>query len=197
MILTPWALKGNILSMTNALPFFVFGVLLCGFAAAVISDRRSSHKLAQMDWHDLVAGLQRLDMAELSVVAIDYLTPHRGQIDIEPNEIWASLGGYEGLSRMRENAEIMLALAAYAQQWNFEEAVIVTERMRHDAALLRRAIRCVELGMIPAQLFPRLRFTLPLHAQEASSAYYLMRQRLLALYETSHVCRYPALAAAL
>jgi hypothetical protein len=136
-------------------------------------------------------------MAEVSAVAIDYLTPHRGQIDMEPKQIWESLGGYEGLKRMRQNAEIMLALAAYAQQWNFEEAVIVTERMRMDAASLRRAVRNVELGLLPAQLLPRFGYMLPLHAQEASSAYYLMRQRLLALYETSHICRYPALAAAL
>jgi hypothetical protein len=185
------------LSMTFALPYFVFGALLCGFALVVIADRRSSHKLAQLDWHDLVAALQRLDMAEVSVVAIDYLTPHRGQIDMEPKQIWESLGGYEGLKRMRQNAEIMLALAAYAQQWNFEEAVIVTERMRMDAASLRRAVRRVQLGMLPGHLLTRFSITLPLNAQEASSAYYLMRQRLLALYETSHVCRYPALAAAL
>jgi hypothetical protein len=98
---------------------------------------------------------------------------------------------------MRENAEIMLSLAAYAQQWNFEEGTIVTERMRRDAALLRRSVRRVELGMIPSMLFRRFRFTLPLEAQEASSAYYLMRQRLLSLYETSHECRYPMLAAVL
>ena len=183
--------------MTFTPSYFVFGVLLCAFAVAVIVDRRSSRKLALMDWHDLVAGLYRLDIVELSAVATDYLTPHRGQINLEPNEIWESLGGYEGLKRMRENAEIMLALAAYAQRWNFEEAVIVTERMRLDAASLRRAVRRVELGMIPVSLLRHFRLTLPLHAQEASSAYYLMRQRLLALYETSHVSRYPALAAAL
>jgi hypothetical protein len=98
---------------------------------------------------------------------------------------------------MSQNAEIMLTLAAYAQQWNFEEAVIVTERMRQDAALLRRAVRSVGLGMIPIRLLRRFQFTVPLHAQEASSAYYLMRQRLLSLYETSHECRYPMLAAIL
>jgi hypothetical protein len=182
--------------MTFALPYLVFGAVLCGFAAAVIADRRSS-RIALLDWNDLVAGLHRLDVVELSAVAVDYLTPRRGQIDMEPGEIWESLGGYEGLRRMRENAEIMLALAAYAQRWNFEEAVIVTERMRLDAASLRRAVRRVEVGMIPARLLRRFRLTLPLHAQEASSAYYLMRQRLLALYETSHVSRYPTLAAAL
>ncbi|MGD0294591.1 MAG: hypothetical protein ABSB30_12110 [Terracidiphilus sp.] len=183
--------------MTFALPYFLFGVLLCSLVSAVIADRRSSRRIALLDWNDLVAGLHRLDMVELSAVATDYLTPRRGQIDMEPNEIWESLGGYEGLKRMRENAEIMLALAAYAQRWNFEEAVIVTERMRLDAASLRRAVRRVEIGMIPASLLRRFRLTLPIHAQEASSAYYLMRQRLLALYETSHVSRYPTLAAAL
>jgi hypothetical protein len=197
MTLTEWVHKGNISSMTVALPYLVFGALLCGFAAAVLADRRSSQKMALLDWNDLVARLYRLDMVELSAVATDYLTPHRGQIDMEPNVIWESLGGYEGLKRMRENAEIMLALAAYAQRWNFEEAVIVTERMRLDAAALRRAVRRVELGMIPASILRHFRITLPLHAQEASSAYYLMRQRLLALYETSHVSRYPTLAAAL
>jgi len=183
--------------MTFALPYLLFAVILCGVAAAAIADRRSSLKLAKMDWKDLVAGLYRLDTAELSTIAIDYLTPHRGQIDIEANQIWNSVGGFEGLKRMRLNADIMLALAAYAQRWNFEESVIVTERMRLDAASLRRAVRRVELGMLPALLVPRFRFTLPLYAQEASSSYYLMRQRLLALYETSHICRYPALAAVL
>jgi hypothetical protein len=183
--------------MTSALSYLVFGALICGFAAAVFEDRRSSRKMALLDWHDLVARLNRLDMVELSAVAMDYLAPRRGQIDLEPKEIWEFLGGYEGLKRMRDNAEIMLALAAYAQRWNFDEAVIVTERMRMDAATLRRAVRRVELGMIPASLLRHFRLTLPLHAQEASSAYYLMRQRLLALYETSHVSRYPTLAAAL
>ncbi len=197
MILTRLEATGNIPDMTTALPYLIFGVLLCGLAAAVIADRRSSRKRAQLEWHDLVARLHRLDVAELSAVAIDYLAPHRGQIDLEANVIWESLGGFEGLKMMRRNAEIMLDLAAYAQQWNFEEAVIVTERMRMDAASLRRAVRRVQLGMIPVKLLSRYRFTLPLHAQEASSAYYLMRQRLLALYETSHVCRYPLLAAVL
>ncbi len=178
--------------MTFALSYLVFGGLLCGIAGVVIADRVASRKNSQRDWHELVASLHHVNFEGVSTVAVDYLTPRRGQIDMEPDVIWESLGGYEGLKSMRENAEIMLALAAYAQQWNFEEAVIVTERMRHDAAMLRRAVRRVELGLVPARLLSRFRFTLPLHAQEASSAYYLMRQRLLSLYETSHVCRYPA-----
>ena len=183
--------------MALSLSYFVFGVLVCGFAQAVIADRLSSRKKMQRDWHELVAGLRRMDFAGVSEVALDYLTPSRGQIDLEPQRIWELLGGYEGLKRMRENAEFMLALAAFAQRWNFAEATIVTERMRHDAVLLRRAVRRVELGMRIGRLLGHLRLTLPLHMQEASASYYLMRQRLLALYETSHMSRYPVLAASL
>jgi hypothetical protein len=190
-------LEGNIIAMTLGQSIFVFTSLLCSFAGVVIVDRLSYRRQRQRDWRDLVAGLHRVDFAGVSEVALDYLTPHRGQIDLETDRIWELLGGYEGLKKMSQNAEIMLTLAAYAQQWNFEEAVIVTERMRQDAALLRRAVRSVGLGMIPIRLLRRFQFTVPLHAQEASSAYYLMRQRLLSLYETSHECRYPMLAAIL
>ena len=183
--------------MTIALSYFVFGAMLFGFAGVVVFDWSSSRKNSRLEWHELVACLHPVDFAGVSTVATDYLSPRRGQIDLEPNEIWECLGGYECLKKMRQNAEIMLSLAAYAQQWNFEEAVIVTERMRMDADSLRRAVRRVEWGMMSARVMSRFRYTLPLHAQEASSAYYLMRQRLLSLYETSHECRYPALAASL
>jgi hypothetical protein len=154
-------------------------------------------KQRRRGWHDIVAELKPLNTDQLASVAIDYLAPHSGQIDLEPEAIWESLGGYQGLKKMRENAVVMLSLAACAQQWNFTEAVIVTERMRMDAAMLRRALRRVELGLISLRLLRRYQLTIPLHAQEASSAYYLMRQRLLCLYQTSHAGLYPRLAEAL
>jgi hypothetical protein len=183
--------------MTPAFTYLVFSGLLCAFAGLVISDRLGSRKAVKQEWHELVARLSPLNVVELSTVAVDYMTPHPNQIEMDPGEIWEFIGGYEGLKKMRANAEIMLALAVCAQQWNFAEAVIVTERMRHDAVSLRRAIRRVELGFIPLSLLRRFRYSLPLNAQEASSAYYLMRLRLLSLYETSHAGRYSALAAAI
>jgi hypothetical protein len=179
------------------LSYLVFGVLICAIARVVIADRLSSRKKRQEDWHELVAGLHPVDFAGVSEVALDYLTPHCGQIDLEPQRIWELVGGYEGLKNMRKNAEIMLALAAFAQRWNSAEAIIVTERMRHDAVLLHRAVRRVELGMRFGRLLGRLRQALPLNLQEASASYYLMRQRLLALYQTSHMSRYPVLATSL
>jgi len=166
--------------MTDLQPYLVLalcGVLL-GALAILVAQLRQQR---QRSWHEIAAGLQQLNTDGLSAVAIDYLEPHSGQIDMEPEAIWKSLGGYRGLRKMRENAEIMLELAACAQQWNFTEAVIVTERMRMDAAQLRRAVRGAELGLVSLRLFRRYQLTLPLHAQEASSAYYLMRQRLLCL----------------
>jgi hypothetical protein len=195
-MLTDWTLKGNIPYMTFLQQVFVMtagGAILCTLAVLLM---QLLHQRSQ-SWHQLVSRLHRLDMGEVTTVAIDFLVPHRSQIDLEPDEIWESLGGYRGLRKMRENAEVMLALAASAQQWNFTEAVIVTERMRMDAAQLRRAVRRVEMGLIPSRLVSRYRLTLPLYAQEASSAYYLMRQRLLCLYQTSHAGLYPALAGVL
>jgi hypothetical protein len=194
--LTDWTLEGNIFQVTYLQPYLVLsvsGVLLgalCMLLAQLLQQR-------QRGWHEIVADLQPLNTEELSVVAIDFLEPHKNQIALEPEAIWDSLGGYRGLRKMRENSESMLALAACAQQWNFTEAVIVTERMRMDAAQLRRAVRRVELGLIPARLLMHYRLTIPLHAQEATSAYYLMRQRLLCLYQTSHAGLYPKLAQAL
>lgn len=108
--------------------------------------------------------------------------------------MWLMLGGKAGLRRMRENAEIMLQLAAHAQQWNFDEGVIVTERMRRDALRLKRAVRRVELAITFHSLMRRSTTLIPFHLHEAASSYYLMRQRLLALYQTSHAGLYPRLA---
>jgi hypothetical protein len=109
-------------------------------------------------------------------------------------------GGCDGVQTMRRNAEVMLALAAYTQRWNFEEGVIVTERMRRDAVTLRRAVWRLEINRMPwlTRFLPhRWRWGAPFDIHGATSAYYLMRQRLLALYETCHAGLYLTLAATL
>jgi hypothetical protein len=63
-------------------------------------------KQRQLSWHEIVAGLQHLNTDELSAIAIEYLVPHSGQITLEPEAIWESLGGYQGLRKMRENAQV-------------------------------------------------------------------------------------------
>jgi hypothetical protein len=97
---------------------------------------------------------------------------------------------------MRRNAGILIALAAYAQRWNFTESVIVKERMRQDALHLQRAT----LQMILRTVFrtsrdagvPPGRCVFYLH--DSVGAYHLMTKRLLVLYRTSHAGLYLRLA---
>jgi len=176
------------------LPYIVLGVVICVLIAAAIWTQYASLKLTRQTWEGLVSQLQRLNFHGVTVVARDFLEPHRGQLSLEPEQMWQLVGGYKGLTMMRENANVMLALAAFAHRWNFEEGVIVSERMRRDALSLRRAVYRVELRRMILTLLPRrFRFTAPFDVHEAASSYYLMRQRLLALYETSHAGLYPAL----
>jgi hypothetical protein len=165
----------------------------------VLSYARTA-KAARTGWKDLVSGLQPIHLKGLEMVARDFLEPSRDQLKLEPEEIWGLVGGWEGIKRIRRNAEIMLDLAAYTQRWNFEEGVIVTERMRRDGRNLRSAARRLQLQMAPQHLhiLPKtLLSKAPFEVHEIASAYYLMRQRLLAVYETSHAGLYPVLAASL
>jgi hypothetical protein len=147
-------------------------------SAAYFLASRKKTNLATLTWEDLVARLEPVSIDGIAKVAIDYLHPVRGQLAIETDEMWSLIGGVEGLRRMQANAEVLIALAGFAQQWNFQESVIVGERMRRDGLALRRASRQVSV-------------------QEAASAYYVMRGRLLTLYQTSHAGRYQPLAVAL
>jgi hypothetical protein len=180
--------------MLHLLPYYGLGLIFIGFIAAAIHAQRRAIRLTARGWDDLVARIERVEYAGLKVVAQDYLDPKHSQIELEPRELWKLVGGYEGLRRMRSNAELLLALAAHAQHWNFNEATIVAERMRFDSLRLRRAVLRIELGFLPYSVLRRFWLRIPIQIQEAAAAYYLMRQRLLSLYATSHPARYPRLA---
>ncbi len=165
--------------------FFLTGMLL----HAHLKQRR----LASLNWNDLLSRLGPVPTRGITTVALEYLHPVKGQLGLQTDDLWNLVGGANGLAQMRENAETLLAIAGYAAQWNFEESVIVAERMRHDALTLRKATFKIALGLFLH--YGRARG--PFYVQEAASAYYLMRARLLALYETSHAGRYPALNAVL
>jgi hypothetical protein len=152
-----------------------------------------TNKLHRCDWNDLLTQLQAVPRAPVSEVATDYLNPQANQIVLQPMDVWAAVGGIEGVRRMRHNADVLIALAAYAERWNFEEGVIVAERMRRDALQLRRATLQVRLRMS----LHAGRIHLPFYVHEAAVAYHLMTERLLALYKSSHAGLYPQLAEAL
>ncbi len=169
-------------------------ILLTGTVVLLViglyRSQRVAARVSTQSWESLVGRLAPVSRDGITAVAMEYLNPTKSQLGMEPSELWTAIGGANGLTSMRRNAEVLLALAAYAQRWNFHEGVIVAERMRHDALALKRAATRITLGLTWG--FGKARGAFYVH--EAASSYYLMRQRLLALYETSHAGRYPMLA---
>ena len=173
--------------MTPILLLVLFLVLLAG---GLIYSQISAGRLRSTTWEDLVSRMQPMHARGLEIVALDNLQPKANQLQLEPEHLWGLIGGKEGLRRMRSNADLLIALAAYVQRWNFEEGVIVTERMRHDAVQLKRAIFRLQVDMFIC----RSQLRAPFYIHQAASAYYLMTRRILALYETSHAGLLPRLA---
>jgi len=161
-------------------------VLVGRFCYRTIAARR----FYNVDWNDLFKKLEVVPRMAVAQIGNEYLNPGLNQIATEPTDIWLGLGGMEGIQRMRRNADVLVALAAYAERWNFTESVIVKERMRRDALQLRRAIfqltvrRVLHVGQL----------RIPFHLHESVAAYHLMTKRLLMLYQHSHAGLYPRLA---
>jgi hypothetical protein len=172
------------------LTFLGFGTAC---AVWVLFIQRRAHNLRSADWDALLAGIQPMHMRGLELVALDHLTPERRQLKLEPAEIWGLVGGTEGLRRMEHNADLIIALAAYVRRWNYEESVIVAERIRHDAVQMKRALRRIRW----AGFVTRSQIRVPFYIHQAAAAYYLMTKRLLNLYEANQYLLYPRLAEAL
>lgn len=166
-----------------------FAILFLFLSVAWLLLRRKSHELQSATWEELISRIKQVPPAGIEQVALDILQPQANQLRLEPADMWNLLGGIEGLRSMKQNAQILIALAAYVRRWNFEEAVIVSERMRRDAVGLKRAVFHIETEMFLHSRWLRV----PFYMHEAAAAYYLMSKRLLALYETSHVGLLPRL----
>jgi hypothetical protein len=174
-------------------PIYLIILFLAVLAAGLIYMQVSAQRLRSTTWEDLVAQIEPMHARGIELVALDNLQPKANQLQLEPEHLWGLVGGMEGLRRMRKNADLMIALAAYVQRWNFEEGVIVAERMRHDAVQLKRAVFRVRFDM----MIRRSQLRAPFYIHQAAASYYLMTKRLLALYETSHSGLLPRLAEAM
>ena len=149
-------------------------------------------RLAAETWETVLCRAEEVDLEGIRAIAECYLRPDRNQLRIEPNEMWTLLGGLEGMARLRKNAAAMLELAVWAERWNDTEGPVVTEMIRRDAVRVRRSVMRVQLGFLFGVGFLRA----PFHVQEAAATYYLMRSRLLGVYENCHAGLVPRLEAA-
>lgn len=175
------------------LSIVLLAALMAALAGSMAYQQWVAYRLNRRDWNELVDEIRSLNRSGIATVADDYLRPEGSQLRIEPQEIWAALGGIEGVKSMRRNATILIALAAYAERWNYAEGAIVAQRMRDDALQLRRATRQILWRM-------RLGFgvaRVPFFLHQSAASYHLMTSRLLKLYEGANRAFYPRLAGAL
>lgn len=171
----------------------VAGGTVLATGATLLWSMKGVTNLRDKEWDELLQMLRPVHFRGLELVARDHIDPQGSQLKLEPGDMWALLGGPEGLRRMKQNADVMIALAAHASRWNMVEASIVAERMRQDGIMLRRALFRVNLD----SMLHRRPIRFPFYLHQAASSYYLMLRRLLCLYEANHAGLYPRLAAAL
>ncbi len=175
------------------LPIVITALVTILLGCALLHSYITAKRLAACTWDELVAKLHPVESNGVMTVALNHLVPERDALNLEPQKMWILMGGLEGVQRMRENGRILVALASYVERWNFDEGIIIAERMRRDGMQLRRAVTRIML----ATFLGRQRMRVPFYLQEVASSYYLMRQRLLVLYETNHAGLYSRLAEAL
>ncbi len=83
---------------------------------------------------------------------------------------------------MERNCAVLVDLAFYVQQW-YPEASVVAEQLRLNA----REIQWHVGRLKSAAQTGKLEIFFSDYAQPAITTYYLMTQRVLALYETYHL----------
>lgn len=160
-----------------------------GYVAYVTFRRR---KFLAKSWQDVLGRVEPVDLDGLQAIAYGFLQPDKNQLRIEPGEMWEIVGGLDGLHRLKKNAWAMLDLAVYAERWNLAKGPLISEMIRRDAVRLNRAIFRVQVGV----LFQFGHLRSPFYLQEAVASYYLIRGRLVGLYQVAHIGLIPGLEAA-
>jgi len=115
----------------------------------------------------------------LTTLALHHLHPAASTVALDNETVWTMIEGTEGLTSMKENTQVLLAMVSYAQHWDPLGSIEVAKQMRRDALALHRAIIGIGLGLPGVHCSSQVRICV----HEAASAYYLMRQRLLVFYD--------------
>lgn len=172
-----------------------FSVLMVLLVSVVLIQFRfvyNRRQLSKQTWRSLLLRIKPVNIEGLRAIAECYLQPDKDQLRLEPAEMWKIVGGLDGILRLRSNASAMLDLAVFAERWNQAEGPVISEMIRRDAIRLKWAITRIQLTFLFQVGFLRA----PFHIQEAVSSYYLIRSRLLGLYQNSRSGLLPYFAAA-
>jgi hypothetical protein len=173
-----------------------FLVLLSLLIPVLVLQVKWFYRRRQIDrssWQAILSRVHPVNLDGLRAIAECSLQPAEDQLCIEPAEMWKIVGGREGIAHLKSNAAAMLELAIYAERWSQTDGASVAEMIRRDAVRLNKAITQIQLGALLHFSFTRA----SLHLQEAASSYYLIRSRLLGLYNASQTKLVPRLTQAL
>lgn len=168
-------------------------VLLLAVVAVQVQFAYRKRQLFRQNWDGILSRVETVDLTALRLISDTYLTPGKDQLRIDPAHMWAMIGGLGGLQRMHRNADTMLELARYAEQWDTENCRVVAETMRRDSMRFKKAALNIEMALVYSFGIVRANFSL----QEVASSYCLMRERLMGLYHEVHVGRIPQLESVL
>lgn len=162
--------------------FVVVAIVIAGYY--FYRARNTSHA----QWENLLKRLKYVDHNSVEEIALDIIEPSgeprhdENSALLEPSEIWTRIGGWKGLKTLEDNCKVLIDLAFYVQQW-YPEAVAVTEQLR----LSTREIEGHLKRLKTAEKTGKLENFIPMYAQRAIAAYYLMTHRVLSLYEKGNV----------
>lgn len=163
-------------------------VFLVSLVAVALYYYRRSRQTSEKSWEQLLGRLTFIDRDSVARIALDYVD-ESGQrrtddaaAELEPTQISKLIGGLEGLEILERNSAVLIDLAFYVQQW-YPEAVVLAEDLR----LTAREIEWHVERLRGAAKTGNLESSFASYAQPAIAKYYLMTQRVLALYERGDI----------
>ncbi len=164
--------------MTQLLFFLavtLFFLVLTGTAGYFLLRAR---RASRTHWTTLLGRLKRIDRDSFAAVALDLLDGRDDRPQLDPDRIFAMIGGMDGMDALEQNCDVLVDLASYVQRW-YPEALELAEDLRLNS----REIKWHISRLRGASQTGHLREQFPLYAQRAVATYYLMTRSLLVLYE--------------
>lgn len=180
--------------MHNILTSAEMAILLGFLVPLMLRAMKRHRKRVATGLPELLGRLEPLSRVGLEAVASDMLEPTPDKIDLRSevrlgrNVTWDLVGGLEGLRIMENNADVLIDMAFYLQQWS-TEAIEVTEHLRLSAQDIRREIHELKRSLRRNESD----VLIPLRIQRVAGAYYLMTRRIIALMEISNSALLPQL----
>jgi hypothetical protein len=159
--------------------------VLCAAVAYYYLRYRRTQRFPYGNWKSLLSRLSAIDRDKIALISQNFLHETESRrIDeddsqLDAAQIWSLIGGLPGLEVMERNCAVLVDLAFYVQQW-YPEASVVAEQLRLNA----REVQWHVGRLKSAAQTGKLEIFFSDYARPAITTYYLMTQRVLALYET-------------